>query len=816
VVEEMTRIALGILDGYAVQWKRETVVRDLVQNFFDETPDFADVAIEIDDARRTVRIAGPSRFDADYLRYLGASTKRERRAAGGFGEGFKICALVLLRDYGAGVRAGSGSWALRAVLADMKLGRELCYDVDSVATYDGSFVEIEGADARLREAFGRARELFRWPGNPRLQTPIFTDDASGLGLYEAKHGYRAEVFYRRQLRGRARFAAGGGIVIAHDAKIAALEHDRDRRDLRALPALYAAAARGVPDDVLRALILRLRRYWQRGHGLLAALAREAARREIRIDPPPRWLAKTRKTPYGLDAHAERTGYRVASSALAAIGVPTIESVLAADLEPRAPAPLEHARFELARAIYRELAPGDPAGERALRVLDAGSADRHVDYQHRTIVVRAEALAAPFEAGVVRCLSALARVGGGKSATDGDRMTRLLEAVLDDPRRLARYAGTWDTLARDLDALPPPLEDDAVDPDTALVARIFAPPGLPAADVIEARVREIARARRIPITIERAPVCGPRGAESDLPRGIPGLVIGARDVGGGRRRGYFPAAPIDDGAITAALDAEAAVLRRERAPHPFLARFLRDRKIARRAEERDPALAAARARRETFERVWSAERRETREVGDSSAWYTIASAMFDAGPGDEVAAQAAIDAARARVDDFCAWASEAGLGEVTRVLARDVEVCAPERRAAWVPLFASFDARLEASGLDAQCARGCANVAMERAYGGHFASADPGDGARALAELDDTITFAHARHARRDAWGAPLPCHTLATDLPLRDGKTRAELAAEEQAMIAACVRAAWDAALVSGADPLPAALAAALPFDDPG
>jgi len=76
-------IALGILDGYAVRWDRATVARDVVQNFFDEVDDFAKVTIDVDDAARTVRVAGPSRFALDYLRYLGATTKAapERRAA---------------------------------------------------------------------------------------------------------------------------------------------------------------------------------------------------------------------------------------------------------------------------------------------------------------------------------------------------------------------------------------------------------------------------------------------------------------------------------------------------------------------------------------------------------------------------------------------------------------------------------------------------------------------------------------------------------------------------------------------------------------
>src|SRR5271170_7583713 len=149
-------LPLALLDGYKVRWTRETVARDIVQNFFDEVDDFREVAVEVDAARGVIEVRGPSRFDLEYLRYIGATTKAARRAAGGFGEGFKVCALVLVRDFRCAVTAGSGAWEIRPVLQPMKLGCELCYDVRTRPPgeeHPGSFVRIEGADARLCEAF---------------------------------------------------------------------------------------------------------------------------------------------------------------------------------------------------------------------------------------------------------------------------------------------------------------------------------------------------------------------------------------------------------------------------------------------------------------------------------------------------------------------------------------------------------------------------------------------------------------------------------------------------------------------------------------
>jgi hypothetical protein len=47
-------------------------------------------------ARRRGRgeIRGHAVFDIDLLAHIGATTKTSGRTAGGFGEGFKICALI--------------------------------------------------------------------------------------------------------------------------------------------------------------------------------------------------------------------------------------------------------------------------------------------------------------------------------------------------------------------------------------------------------------------------------------------------------------------------------------------------------------------------------------------------------------------------------------------------------------------------------------------------------------------------------------------------------------------------------------------------
>ena len=140
-------VRLAILDTYGVSWSRETFARDLLQNFFDAAPDFRDVALDVHDVRPgegTVEIRGPVAFDVDLLAYIGATTKTTGKTAGGFGEGFKICALVGVRDLGLAMTAGVGAHALEVVLDPVPLGRELCYRLTPLdPPLAGSFVRLD-------------------------------------------------------------------------------------------------------------------------------------------------------------------------------------------------------------------------------------------------------------------------------------------------------------------------------------------------------------------------------------------------------------------------------------------------------------------------------------------------------------------------------------------------------------------------------------------------------------------------------------------------------------------------------------------------
>lgn len=553
-------VGLALLDGYKVRWSRETVARDIVQNFFDETADFRKVSVEVDAAGRTVKVRGPSRFDLDYLRYLGATTKQApaRRTAGGFGEGFKICALILLRDYGCEVVAGSGAWEIRPFLRPMRLGRELCYEIRRLARgaeFPGSFVRLAGVDPALRAAFAGAKDLFRHRDNPRLAHPIYEDRKKGIAIYTAHNGYRGDLFYRRQHRGYLRFSRGDGLTFAYDDRLDVLEGDRDRRDLRAAAPLIAALARTLPDEVLERLIRHLRVYWQAGNGILRLLLTQARERGLKLQFPPRWLARVRLG-YHLEQYAERRGYRLAGMAFGALGMPTVAQVLGPDGKPRAATALEAARMGIARDVYARLAGAPPLYER-FRVVEFRESVRIPWHATSSCIVPASALAGTFEAGIAECLAALAIGGGKRAPRNGDRLTALLVGAVQHTGALGTFVRRWDRAVQSggartrgaaagraaapgtaasqaqVEGAPPGSASEEDDDDLSGLKKvqvsILAPWGFPPAEELERVIQRLGRARGIGVFVKTEPVLRDRDAAFEYARGVPSVWIGGTEV-----------------------------------------------------------------------------------------------------------------------------------------------------------------------------------------------------------------------------------------------------------------------------------------------
>ncbi len=543
MVSDMRIARLSILDSYGVRWTHATFARDLLQNFFDSAADFRAVTIDVRAEQGVVEIRGPETFDLDLLAYIGATTKTSGRTVGGFGEGFKICALIGARDFGLTITAGSGAEEIAVFFDPVPLGRELCYRVTTraEAPIAGSYVRLEGCDATTLAAFQAAPAMFRHPDNPGLREPLVVDFEQGVGVYAARGGRDGELYYRRQLRGKTRFYAARGerpLTIAHDGIIDELEGDRDRRDLPAQPIARAVGEKLAPEDLHRVL-LELMPYWKYGNDVLSGLLQAGAARALRFPWPARWLAQSADG-RGLAELAERQGYSIALAGFAALGMPTARDHYSS-LETRAATPLERARFEVVSGLYEGLL-GQPARTREMEVFDLeGSA---VAGQHLgdRIIVGAQLLAGGFDAVGGTILHELAHeTGGEEDLRFLRRLTNLLGAALREPEKVRvarrRYAAARPKAAtprrKPLDTAASrrpyqPEYEHGPTNDAGPICTLIVPAGFPPTTQIIAALGAAAEASGVGVWVCAAAVSGPVGAVTWQAPGLPSLFIGGVD------------------------------------------------------------------------------------------------------------------------------------------------------------------------------------------------------------------------------------------------------------------------------------------------
>lgn len=620
----MDMVRLSILDTYGVRWSRETFARDVLQNFFDAAADFGDVTIDVDPPSRRVVVRGPAEFDLDLLAYVGATTKRDGTTAGGFGEGFKICALVALRDFGASLRAGSGARALRALLDPVALGRELCYAPEALdGDARGSFVELADCDDALLEAFRVARDRFRHAENPRIGALVAATADRSAGFARSGLGATGELYYRRQERGSYRsWGAFPALTLLHDAPLDALEGDRDRRDLRPEPLAEAIARRLEPEGV-RDVIFALERDWEHGSAILHAVVSAARERELRFEFPDGWLARDGDDG-GLTALAERQGFKLAAAYLSRVGMRRPRDRYRGDLETRPPTPLERARFCALRDLYAELAGAKPKID-ALEVFSLRGAAVAGQHLGEKVIIGAELLDGEFAPAASTVLHELCHEHGGETSPGFlGQLEKLIAAAVRAPEVVTRAQAAFAAAepapeppaAEPAPAAPAPAAPPAVyepemahlttefyeSPSQYIEVEVIVPPAFPASEHILAGIERVAAALGVRAMGSPQVVYGDRGAHEALAPGVPTVRVGALDCERGpvdvREPGRFALRLYDhDGELRPwPTDAQIEAVLRYGAARSARARNAADLRLrelgrARADEHLDPALRA---------------------------------------------------------------------------------------------------------------------------------------------------------------------------------------------------------------------------------
>jgi hypothetical protein len=143
----MQRIeSLKLLASYGVKNDLRWIMRDLIQNFYDgarqagQTNPFDHIKVEFSgNPAHTMIITGATYFDMSYLFYVGATSKAgNSKFIGEKGEGAKITTLLLMRDFGCGVKfcssGGNKSWWANAAWQNVNIGgqseQELAFEIE--------------------------------------------------------------------------------------------------------------------------------------------------------------------------------------------------------------------------------------------------------------------------------------------------------------------------------------------------------------------------------------------------------------------------------------------------------------------------------------------------------------------------------------------------------------------------------------------------------------------------------------------------------------------------------------------------------------
>lgn len=434
---------LGVLDKYGVRWAPLSIARDVLQNFFDASPDLSGVRVVVDRAERSVTVEGPASFDVELLAYVGATTKNDGRSAGGFGEGFKVAALVLARDHGAAVSAGSADWSLSVFFDDVSLGRELCFRVSPVSpARSGSWVRIEAVPDEVLTAFEGARDLFRHPSNPKFATPVAVSDDGAAGVFRAPRGLRSEVYYRRQFRGSFHSYHGPALVLVCDDVVDALEGDRDRTDLAPAPVARAIAQRLSP-EAIRAYLDAVEGTWGTSDSVLIEVLRVASERKLTFTFPPRWLARDRDAA-AVERFATRQGFRLAIGWFREVGMRTASQYYKGDLQTFAPTPEQRARIAVMARLYADLLGAKDPPEKTFEVFDDPRAAVLGQHLGKTVIVDAKLLRrGRFVDAAGTVLHELAHETGGEdSDTFKRRLVTLGAAVLANADAVKRARSAW--------------------------------------------------------------------------------------------------------------------------------------------------------------------------------------------------------------------------------------------------------------------------------------------------------------------------------------------------------------------------------------
>ena len=187
----MKTIPLNIMLSYPVKWTKQQVLRDIVQNFYDDigAKNFYKLfkTKYIPEKKEIILSITSKGFSYEWLLHLGASSKQDKpgKYAGLFGEGFKTAPLCALRDYNWKIIMRSRDWSLEVCTlsstVDGKPFNQLAFNVTEGCDHSTETVltiqSFSKEDASLMEEVVLS---FYSPGNPLFERCIFENEYAAI------------------------------------------------------------------------------------------------------------------------------------------------------------------------------------------------------------------------------------------------------------------------------------------------------------------------------------------------------------------------------------------------------------------------------------------------------------------------------------------------------------------------------------------------------------------------------------------------------------------------------------------------------------
>jgi hypothetical protein len=187
----MKIIPLNIMLSYPVTWKKEQILRDIIQNFYDDVGknNFGEAfKTEYDPIASVAALTVEGKgFNYEWLLHMGASTKQDKPGifAGFFGEGFKVAALCALRDFNWKINMCSRDWAIEVITSDISIDdkslQQLAYRFEEGLPDSNKTVltlsSFSKEDYILLEDVALS---FYYPENPLLGERIFESEYAAI------------------------------------------------------------------------------------------------------------------------------------------------------------------------------------------------------------------------------------------------------------------------------------------------------------------------------------------------------------------------------------------------------------------------------------------------------------------------------------------------------------------------------------------------------------------------------------------------------------------------------------------------------------